>query len=608
MLNRRWLREPWALLAQVILLFLIIAALANPHWGRQDASRSVVMVLDTSIWSQAQPRGESPWIDDIREEADRVLDSLPPTDRVLLLRAEPDALPILPFTSDRSALKRAIADVSASSVVADVPSALELGKAALTGSRRGLLVYVGPGLLDEQQAGRLDEFRRRLAESSGGEIPPQFLARLVGDPAAVQNRGITGLALRRNAEHPDQWSVLTEVKNYSSARANIVLNLSVGGKALQQRSLSLAPGEVKKVEDAIVWRDGGVLQAEISPPDALAVDDRAAVEMPSFRLVRVAVFSAGATFANELDAVLAANPYISAESLGPAATATDKPDVAIYAGVNPSARLTVNSIWFLTGAVRGSSTPVRIANWDSQHPATRWIRTRDVSVRNPAPLPIKPGDIVLASAEGNPPTPLILAREQDGHRMLILGFDPHNSSLQFEAAFPLLMAGSIEWLTQPVEDIVQSPSTGVIDLRSPATQILAPSGAGVPFERTGLDVHFFASQAGIYHFIEPGRTSEIAVNIPALPQERWNPTSSEETSIEREPIRDAGRNLWRWLIALALIPVWLEWWLFYSGRGIRKVEIKPETLANAPPPGEEFGQRWGRSKEETHHDHGQFIN
>ena len=101
MLQRRWLREPWAFVAQIVLLLLLIAALANPHWGRQDESRSVAMVLDTSVWSQAQPGGGLRWIDDVRDEANRVLDSLPPGDRVLLLRSEPDALPILPSTSDR---------------------------------------------------------------------------------------------------------------------------------------------------------------------------------------------------------------------------------------------------------------------------------------------------------------------------------------------------------------------------------------------------------------------------------------------------------------------------------------------------------------------------
>ena len=606
-LQRRWLREPWALLAQLILLILVIAALGNPHWGRQQQGRSVVIVLDTSVWSQAQPRGESTWIDQIRAEARRVLDSLPSTDRVLLLRAEPDSLPILPFTSDQAALRRAIADASPTSVVADVPAALELARGALADSPRGLLVYVGPGLLDDRQSQQIDEFRQRLVEAGSGGTPPQFLVRLAGDPASIQNRGITGLALRRNAGHPDEWSVLTEVKNYGDTRASVMLHLSVGAKKLQQRSLALAPGEAQRVESDIVWSDGGFLQAEITPHDALAADDRASVEIPSFRPVRVGVVAGRSGFTNNLESVLAANPYVGAESLGPAATAAGTPEVAIYAGVNPPAHPAANSIWFVTGPAHGATNPVRIVSWDSQHPVTRWIRTRDVSVRNPAHLSVQPNDKILAFAEGNPPTPLILAREEGGSKMLILGFDPNGSSLQFESAFPLLMAGSIEWLTQTVEDVAQSSVTGNIDLRSAATRIVAPSGNDVPFERTGSEIHFFASEAGLYRLIEPAREREIAVNIPALPQQRWVLISSEEAPLETEPILNSGRDLWPWLAALAIVPLWLEWWLFYSGHGIRRLLVEPDSLTNARPPnitsGDDLGLHLRGSDAETHQHH-----
>src|SRR5260221_3937610 len=188
--RRRRLREPWALLAQVLFLLLIILAVANPRWGAMFEGRSVVMVLDRSIWSQVRPAGASPWIDTERREAQRVLDSLPWADRVLLLPAEADAPPILPFTTDRGALRRAIAGPATSSGTADIPRALEMGRAALGGSRRGLLVYVGPGMLDEKQAHGLDEFRAAMENSGDNRGQPQFLVRLVGDEGSVQNRGI----------------------------------------------------------------------------------------------------------------------------------------------------------------------------------------------------------------------------------------------------------------------------------------------------------------------------------------------------------------------------------------------------------------------------------
>jgi len=67
--RRRWLREPWALLAQVLFLLFLILALANPRWGLTSEGRSVVIVLDTSIWSQVRPAGASAWIDTERQEA-----------------------------------------------------------------------------------------------------------------------------------------------------------------------------------------------------------------------------------------------------------------------------------------------------------------------------------------------------------------------------------------------------------------------------------------------------------------------------------------------------------------------------------------------------------
>ncbi len=159
--RRRKLREPWAFLAQILFLLLLVLALANPRWGLAWEGRSVAIVLDASIWAQARPAGEAAWIDRERTEALRVLDSLPGEDRVLLLRAEPDAPPVLPFTTDRAALRRAIQNAQPSSVAADIPRALETAHAALGGARRGLLVYVGPGFVDADQQRSLDGFRAR---------------------------------------------------------------------------------------------------------------------------------------------------------------------------------------------------------------------------------------------------------------------------------------------------------------------------------------------------------------------------------------------------------------------------------------------------------------
>jgi Ca-activated chloride channel family protein len=583
--RRRKLREPWAFLAQILFLLLLVLALANPRWGPAIEGRSVVIVLDASIWSQARPAGEPAWIDRERAEAMRVLDLLPGGDRVLLLRAEADAPPILPFTTDRAALRRAILNVQPSSVAADLPRALQMGRAALGGARRGLLVYVGPGLVDDEQARSLDEFRAGVESPENNGAQPQFLMRLVGDWDAVQNRGITRLSLRRDAAQPDRWRLLTQLKNYSNEKADVVLAFSVNGQPIGKRKLSLAPEALANAEDEFTWDQGGMLQAEISPSDALQADDRATVNIPTFRTVHVAVFASGASpFAADLLSVLSSNPYVQAQILSPELSANISPDIAIYQGANLPAQPDFNSIWFLSAPPVAGSKPLRVTGWNLQHPVTRWVRTRDISVRNPAALKVEPGDTVLAYTEGNPPAPLILARERDGRRVLIIGFNPHDSNFPLESAFPLLMAGSVEWMTHSVDEVADSLSTGEIDLPGPATKIIAPSGKEVPFARKGGDVHLLAPETGMYRIVTSGGETNMAVNPPALPAQRVQLTSAETAEVEREPLPPATWDMWRWLVVLAIVALWLEWWLYYAARERQRAAEVQEAPGDQPLP------------------------
>lgn len=588
--RRRKLREPWAFLAQILFLLLLVLALANPRWGPASEGRSVVMVLDASIWSQARPAGEPAWIDLERAEALRLLDSLPGRDRVLLLRAEADAPPILPFTTDRAALRRAIQAAQPSSVAADLPRALELARAALGGARRGLLAYVGPGMVDAEQARSLDELRTEVESPDSNGPQPQFLMRLVGDWATAQNRGITRLSLRRDAAQPDRWRLLTQLKNYGNQKADVVLAFSVNGQPIGQRKLSLAPEALANAEDEFTWDKGGMLQAEITPSDALQADDRATVNIPTFRTVHVAVFANSASpFAADLLSVLSSNPYVQAQIVPPELSADIPADIAIYQGTTLPAPPDFNSIWFVSGPQVAGSKALRVTGWNSQHPVTRWVRTHDISARNPATLKVEPGDAVLAYTEGDPPAPLILARERDGRRIVIIGFNPHDSNFPLESAFPLLMAGSVEWMTHSVDEVADSLSTGEINLPGPATKIIAPSGKEIPFARKGADVHLLASETGMYRVISPGGETSVAVNPPALPAQRVQLTAAEAAEVEGEPLPPAAWDLWRWLVLLAIAALWLEWWLYYAARERQRTAEALEAPGDQPMQEPELG-------------------
>ena len=563
--SRRLLREPWSLVAQLLFLLFVILALAGLRLGEAFESRSVVIVVDTSVWSRAQPPGEPDGLERERREARRFLDALPAADRVLLLRTDADVTSVLPFTTDRTALGLAIASLEPSSAVADVPRAVEMALAAVSGSRRGLVVYVGPGMLDERQVARLDEIRQRLRAPGRRGHPPQLLARLVKGTAPGQNRGITSIALQRDPARPEQWQVLTKLKNYSQTATRLVLTLSVDGQPLGQRSLALGPSEAADVRERVVVPRSGLLEATLGPPDWLDADDRAAVFVPAFRPIRVRVIAAHPAFARRLRGVLDANPYVHTDVAGPDAGPTEHPpDISIYEGVPVPAEPAPNSIWFVSGSKGPASGPVRLAAWNTQHPVTRWVRTRDVSVRYPASLQAQADDTVLAS--GTNAEPLVLARDRKGEKSLVVGFDPANSNFPEQAAFPLLMAGAMEWMTPPVNDTARSFPTGELDVPGPVTRVTGPSNRELPFVRDGRSIQLLALETGVYRLGSPDGERLLPVNVPALPSRTWKPTPQELAAVEPDATQDESSDLWRWLVALGFVAVWAEWRLFQASK------------------------------------------
>ena len=580
--RRRKLQEPWALLAQILFLLLIIAALGNPRWGAATQGRSVVIVLDAGAWSQMQAANGAPWVNDIRAQANALLRRLPPDDRILLLRADSDGAPLLPFTSDRGAIRAAIAGMQPSSAVGDIPRVLTEGRSALSpvgqprGAPRGLLVYIGPGLMDQQQAGAIEAFRQSLAPASTAastpsaktnaqSSPPEFLVRLVGN-APLQDVGITQIALKRRAEAPDEWAVMTQVKNYNDVPARVTLSLSVGGGVFRQDILSIAPGATESSSDEFTSRSGGLLQAEITPGDNLPADNRATIVLPPSMPVSVAVVTSRPSFAAKMRAVLSANPYVKTDFVHEGAEPPSSADVVIYDGEAPAGGNERATISFLSGSNGTPARRVRLGNWNSGHAVTRWIQSRDVTVRATESMNLTPDDIVLASSSGTSPEPLILARETQTRRSVVVDFDPLDSNFTDEPAFPLLIAASVEWMTHPIAESGEFVTAGSVDLPIRLSRIVAPSGRDVLFASDDAGVHLFAAESGIYRISSAGQSLDVPINVPPLPTVRIAPTAAEAAPLEPQPIAIVQQNLWRWLVALALIALWLEWRFFYFRR------------------------------------------
>ena len=121
----------------------------------------------------------------------------------------------------------------------------------------------------------------------------------------------------------------------------------------------------------------------------------------------------------------------------------------------------------------------------------------------------------------------------------------------------------------------------------------------VDARRVGPDVHLLATETGTYRVITPNGEKSISVNAPLLPTERLQAISAEIAPIEPEPPQETGWNLWRVLTALAIVALWLEWWLYYSSRRKTKLTESGETPGDTKLRNFDSGSERNRAESDT---------
>jgi hypothetical protein len=185
--------------------------------------------------------------------------------------------------------------------------------------------------------------------------------------------------------------------------------------------------------------------------------------------------------------------------------------------------------------------------------------------------------------------PLIVAREQSGsggtnRRSVAVGFDLRQSDLPLRVAFPVLLMNVMDWFAGDVDDDLGSYRTGRtwrIPLRRKGGrgegEVLAltqadltlPDGSLVPVPVHEGHALYYGQRTGFYS-LRPGTLATPllwAANLADVTES----TCALQTTLRlgttdlRAP--DAGqrairRELWPYLLMLALLILGLEWWSY----------------------------------------------
>jgi len=564
MKHRKRIQQPWSLLLQLLSLLCLVIALAGPRLGSDDSGRDHVLILDTSAWMGARV-GRTTFIDEARAAARHYVKALPSRDRVMVVRADALATPVTAFESDRQVLEDAIRQSQPGASALNLSQALEFAQRAqkLQAQHAGEIVYSG--------AGRVPEDEAALTAVPGN-------LRLLPLEGAPENVGLRKIGLRRSTAVPDTWDIFVSLKNYGLKARDVGLELQFGGAAVGSRSFSLKPGEEQQATFAYKTHAAGYLEARLNSRDAFPQDDRAVVELPSEKPLRVMVYS------NEpalLKPLIAFSGQVDATFDAPLKyDPAVKADIVILDRFAPPSRPQASSIWIEPPAsgspivVKGERKAVKLESWRTDTPLGAGLRTKDVQLASAEVFTLAPGDIPVAeSAEG----PLIVARP-GSPKIVALGFHPVKSSMKYELATPLLIANTLRWMAPDVfrSREVQAGTVGTVTVPvergtdAATVKVVTEDSRPLPFTIEDNVLRFFCGAPGTVRVLTGSRELVYSLTLPDVGDAVWKAPAAVHRGIPRATGDGvSSTDIWPWFAVLGALGLLVDWLLFGRSRAFR---------------------------------------
>ena len=574
------LQQPLSLLLQLLAMLLLLLAIADLRFGVSGGvPRHHVIVLDSS---SVMGRGNGGWMEAARRRALDYLRAIPAGDRVLLIRAEGLPTPATAFTEDRRELREAIESTQAGWTALNLDAALELARTSLAlaldspdGLRledlegAGEIAYIGPGrLADDQGAGALP--RLRFIEVGAK-----------GEDAAIRR-----FSARRAQDDAARWEIRAELWNESAAPRSIRTAFFFEGRQLGERSIEAPANGPAELEFRIRTEQAGTLEARLEVGDDHTANNRAVLELPATVKHPVSVYTdREAGFV----ALLGSTPNLDARFGGP-----ERPGALrlVDRGAAPPAAGRAG-VYFIPEA-SASPVPVartvsraRITNWNTAHPLGAGLREADVELSRAVVFQTRPDDVIVASvSEG----PVVVARNEGGERVVVVGFDPLDAALANRLTTPLLFANIVRWFAPEVfrvaEFRAESPGSAEVDLTPAAreqVEVEPLDGRSPAWVWSAGRVRLFSRAPSVSLVRTPFDQVRIAMSLPETPTALWQPPANILRGVPPAASRlsPAGARLWPWLALLALAILVYDWTVY--GRGVRAAAWAAEDLPGGSP-------------------------
>jgi hypothetical protein len=599
--NSIWqrLRKNLLLLLQLlVVLFLVLACLRPGFRGEETlGSRSIFMIDNSSSMQATDVAGSRLQL--AKKQAIDMLDALRSGDVGMVIAFSDRADVRQGFTADKKKLRAAVEGIVATNRTTDLNEALRAAAGLANPGRTSQIQDMN----DIQVAEALPATLYIL--SDGGFSPPQIdLGNLAAEYISVgkpdpNNVGILAFTAERNLEKNGQIEAFARIQNFGSQVSSFTATLKLNDALSDAADVSIEPGETSGVSFQINAAAEGRLELELELVDDFALDNRAFAGLDPPRQLEVVLVSDGnpaieAALATEQAESLAALRIIEPAMLDTPdiqqLAAAGQIDLFIYDQCAPQTMPNANTLFI--GAVptvgewkaTPTSGPLFIIDTNRAHPIMQYVDMGTVRIVAGQALELPSGGAELLRTE----TGILMGvapREAYQDAVLAMpllqrteeGLLP-NTDWPIKRSFPVFVLNALEYLGGAVASAsaktIKPGQPAVFNLANRYDQIrvTGPAGLNQLLDRAGQpqliytqtdEVGFYAAKPNqgerLLQLFTVNLFSERESNIAAAPEVAIGAATVTANQNQQDIVRV---ELWRWLLAVALLVLSAEWYLY----------------------------------------------
>ncbi|MGQ9829727.1 MAG: vWA domain-containing protein [Roseiflexus sp.] len=577
--NAPWqrLRRNWLLFLQLLLLILLAIALARPFFLTTGISgQNLIIILDRSASMAATDVAPSR-LEAARRQAQTLVEQLPEGGRATVIAIGGQMEVVAASTTDRRQMNDAIRSITLNvGGRSDLSQALALAAALSAREPDSEVAIISDG---------------NVQVPTGIIVPATVRYFPIGQRS--ENMAISAMTLQPG---PAGQTLFVQVTRYGSAPVTRRLDLYLDGLLFNAYELNFTADDAPGASQTIIAdipAQVRIAEARLDPApnqDFLASDDHAWAVSQAGTGINVQIVGPGNRF---LETALALLPGVTATRVPAATGAADPlPQVTIFDRVVPDTLPTGNLFFIapprstdffsVTGVVEFPMLRPSVSAIEGQTPPLlRNVGVSDVNVLRAAR--IDPGIWARVLVEGDG-SPMLLAGEREGRRIVVLAFALQDSDLPLQIAFPLLISNIIGYLApgsglEAAQITPGQPLIVAVDPSATAAHVIRPDGRVEAMQiRDGQAIYAETGTPGPY-LVEQVRDNQVieqrrfAVNLFSPDESNIAPAGelrvSQVSGLQQAVTREqVGRQeVWRWLAAAALLVVVVEW-LVYQRNGL----------------------------------------